>query len=63
MARDLVEDQAAARAQLLAEGHTSECSDFWADVLVMDAIGERWDHWTQPSCKACDARRAAKGMK
>ena len=43
-------------------GHTDECKKFWHDVEIMDRIGERWDHWTQPKCKACDARRAAKGM-
>jgi hypothetical protein len=63
MERDLAKEQAEIRSLLSTEGHTSECADFWADVLVMDAIGERWDHWAQPSCKACDARRAAKGMK
>jgi hypothetical protein len=63
MQRDLAKEQTEIRSLLSAEGHTSECADFWADVLVMDAIGERWDHWTQPASPACDALRVAKGMK
>jgi hypothetical protein len=47
---------------LLADGHTKECADYWFDVYIMDAIGERWDHWTPPNCSACDARRKAKGL-
>jgi hypothetical protein len=44
-------------------GHTDECQKFWEDVMVMDSIGERWDHWTQPKCDKCDERRKAKGIK
>lgn len=48
--------------RLSAEGHTDECIKFWHDVMIMDALEERWDHWTQPTCPACSARRVAKGM-
>jgi hypothetical protein len=52
----------AERQKLSNAGHTSECIAYWEDVMVMDALGERWDHWTQPTCPACSARRVAKGM-
>jgi|PlaIllAssembly_1097288.scaffolds.fasta_scaffold162589_2 hypothetical protein len=52
----------AERQKLAAAGHTEECIKFWADVVVMEALHERWDHWTQPTCPACSARRVAKGM-
>lgn len=58
----LDEELAASDEQLKQDGHTTECVKFWHDVLVMDAIGERWDHWTQPSCPVCAARRRRKGL-
>lgn len=57
-----VEKIEAERAVLLEQGHTVPCADYWRDVLVMDALGERWDHWSVPSCPVCDARRARKGL-
>lgn len=55
-------DRAAEVTALVDRGHTEECAEFWCDVVVLNGIGERWDHWTQPPCAECDARRAAKGM-
>jgi hypothetical protein len=52
----------AERQKLGDDGHTPECIAFWEDVMIMDALGERWDHWAQPPCAACSARRVAKGM-
>jgi hypothetical protein len=46
--------------KLKEHGHTTECAEFWAAVLVMDKIGERWDHWSLPNCAACDKRRETK---
>lgn len=43
--------------------HTVECEKFWDDAALMQEIGERWDHWTQPNCPACDERRRLKGIK
>lgn len=45
------------RQYLVDNGHNEECIEFWNDVMVMEAIGERWDHWTLPQCSACEERR------
>jgi hypothetical protein len=52
----------AERQKLSSDGHSEDCIKFWEDVMLMEALGERWDHWTQPTCPACSARRVAKGM-